>query len=286
MNTDYIFFLVIGLVILSILCNSKINEKMSNTTPSPDVINAVRQVYNADVQAIRNLSDVATRLQAGGLTVPGNLTTKDVEIDSTLKASGRLHITGGELLFILNKEGVMIGKEWGGNGNLNAQGKIKESGNDLVPRGVIVAWSGTTAPGGWAICDGQNGTPDLRGRFIRMFSENRNDTAWGSYYKDANFQGHHMGNKRNEAKSLIATNIKVGDMAGSDFYQMSIEDIPAHTHKFHLTEQNACFKDGGCDSRRTGHENGSYNRDTTATGSSWHHNNAPPFYALAFIMKL
>lgn len=35
-----------------------------------------------------------------------------------------------------------------------------------VPAGVIAMWSGTTAPQGWAICDGTNGTPDLRGRFI------------------------------------------------------------------------------------------------------------------------
>jgi hypothetical protein len=38
-----------------------------------------------------------------------------------------------------------------------------------IPAGVIVMWSGvvTAIPGGWAICDGTNGTPDLRGKFIR-----------------------------------------------------------------------------------------------------------------------
>lgn len=35
-----------------------------------------------------------------------------------------------------------------------------------VPRGVIVMWNGTTAPTGWALCDGQNGTPDLQDKFI------------------------------------------------------------------------------------------------------------------------
>lgn len=35
-----------------------------------------------------------------------------------------------------------------------------------VPAGVIVAYNGDTAPAGWAICNGQNGTPDLRDRFI------------------------------------------------------------------------------------------------------------------------
>ncbi|CAF3800092.1 unnamed protein product [Adineta steineri] len=38
----------------------------------------------------------------------------------------------------------------------------------LVPSGVILLWSGTiaTVPQDWAICDGTQGTPDLRDRFI------------------------------------------------------------------------------------------------------------------------
>ncbi|UCG71206.1 MAG: tail fiber protein, partial [Thermoplasmata archaeon] len=33
----------------------------------------------------------------------------------------------------------------------------------LVPSGTIVMWNGTVIPNGWALCDGTNGTPDLRG---------------------------------------------------------------------------------------------------------------------------
>lgn len=36
----------------------------------------------------------------------------------------------------------------------------------LLPTGTILAFNGDTAPAGWAICDGNNSTPDLRGRFI------------------------------------------------------------------------------------------------------------------------
>lgn len=38
-----------------------------------------------------------------------------------------------------------------------------------VPSGGIIMWSGTLAdiPGGWALCDGSNGTLDLRDQFVR-----------------------------------------------------------------------------------------------------------------------
>src|SRR5262245_14075787 len=39
---------------------------------------------------------------------------------------------------------------------------------NLLPSGVIVMWSGTiaTIPSGWFLCDGTNGTPDLRDKFV------------------------------------------------------------------------------------------------------------------------
>ncbi len=37
-----------------------------------------------------------------------------------------------------------------------------------IKSGMIVMWSGTIAsiPAGWTLCNGSNGTPDLRDRFI------------------------------------------------------------------------------------------------------------------------
>ena len=40
------------------------------------------------------------------------------------------------------------------------------SNSSLFVTGMIMMYTGSTAPSGWAICNGQNGTPDLRNRFI------------------------------------------------------------------------------------------------------------------------
>lgn len=38
----------------------------------------------------------------------------------------------------------------------------------IIPKRVILLWSGSiaTIPAGWALCNGSNGTPDLRNKFV------------------------------------------------------------------------------------------------------------------------
>lgn len=66
-------------------------------------------------------------LGLANLTVSGDSQFGDGKIaiknGSTIYAPGRMHVHGEELLYILNKSGVMIGKEWGGSGNLTVQGQ-------------------------------------------------------------------------------------------------------------------------------------------------------------------
>lgn len=38
--------------------------------------------------------------------------------------SGRMHIDGPELLYLLNQSGVVVSKSWGGNGNLTVEGNL------------------------------------------------------------------------------------------------------------------------------------------------------------------
>lgn len=61
-----------------------------------------------------------------------------------------------------------------------------------LPAGFIVIWSGAIVdiPDGWILCDGNNGTPDLRSRFVRGAggAQNPGDTG-GSFTHTHAFTG-------------------------------------------------------------------------------------------------
>ena len=79
----------------------------------------------------------------GGLHVHGHINTGGEVKCTTVRSSGdvhvgknriihgdnRLHVTTGEILYLLPKKGVTIGKEWGGTGDLNAQGNVNANGS-------------------------------------------------------------------------------------------------------------------------------------------------------------
>jgi len=53
------------------------------------------------------------------------------------------------------------------------------SAENGVPKGSIIMWSGSIAsiPSGWVLCDGTNGTPDLRDRFVVGAKQDDNGVA-------------------------------------------------------------------------------------------------------------
>ena len=119
-------------------------------------------------------------------------------------------------------------------------------------------WRGTVAPPTWALCDGQNGTPDLRGRFILGMG-----------------QGAGLLNRVLNAKGGVETVI------------LTEAQMPAHSHPF---ADNA---PAGVKSRgdHGGHVNVIQSwqhipSNTQVKGGNQPHENMPPFYVLAYIMKL
>lgn len=137
----------------------------------------------------------------------------------------------------------------------------------LIPSGVITMWSGAigSIPSGWALCNGANGTPDLRNRFV---------VGAGSTYA-------------------------IGATGGADTVTLTVAQMPAHAHtatdaghahsiqtKIGLGVQSG--KSTPCWVReRTVNTGLGYARITVqAAGGGAAHENRPPYYALAYIMKL
>lgn len=152
-----------------------------------------------------------------------------------------------------------------------------------VPRGGIVMWSGAidAIPDGWALCDGALGRPDLRGRFIVG--------AGGAYAPAA--------------------------VGGAETVALAEAELPAHTHAVNLNtnvvgDHQHAYNQGpswavapssGTVTRAylgsgttppvtqtAGAGNHSHNvsGDTAAKGGGQAHENRPPYFALAYIIRL
>ena len=145
-----------------------------------------------------------------------------------------------------------------------------------VPSGCILLWSGSTGsiPAGWYLCNGSNGTPDLRDRFIVG--------AGNSYAVNA------IGGS---ADAIVV----------SHTHTATVTD-PQHRHIEGFAGVNSLASFGVTTAPATGNIN-SQSGDTTinhpytstestgitvanaSTGVSGTNANLPPYYALAYIMK-
>jgi microcystin-dependent protein len=105
-------------------------------------------------------------LRSDGTNVADQLTyiTDSFQIGGTLVVDGASTFTGAATF------GSTV--TLNANPTLNLQAATKQYVDSAlasgIPAGVIAMWSGTiaTIPSGWALCNGSNGTPDLRERFI------------------------------------------------------------------------------------------------------------------------
>ena len=82
-----------------------------------------------NVQVAGALSVDTTLGVGGSINLGGDITFL---APKTIAGKARLHIGGEELLYLLNKAGVIIGKEWGGNGNLSVQGNLNVGGDFIL----------------------------------------------------------------------------------------------------------------------------------------------------------
>ena len=128
-----------------------------------------------------------------------------------------------------------------------------ESTSSSVPQGSIIPWYGSPGniPNGFALCDGKNGTPDLRDRFL---------VGAGNSYK-------------------------LGNTGGVNMVTLTIAQMPSHEHDVYSGGYGSNIYSISCDGSSYGGIL-DHKHLTQPTGGNQPHENRPPYYALYYIMKL
>ena len=189
-------------------------------------------------------------------TGTGNDNHLRINIDPTEKESVQIWNRG------------LMRHKFDGEGNANHTGELYVKDlfiNDInlkdwaFEKGMILMWNSEVAPSGWSLCNGSNGTPDLRDRFIVG--------AGGSY--------------------------TLGSTGGANTVRLQERHLPKHKHNYWDTTYSEAGgpKDTGV---REGSRKGldrdnnqfGYTGKTGSAGGSDAHENRPPYYAMTFIMKI
>jgi microcystin-dependent protein len=133
---------------------------------------------------------------------------------------------------------------------------------NLTPVGAVVLWfDAVNTPAGWAVCDGSNGTPDLRNKFIKgAGTEAAVNTSLGS-----------------RTKTLLASN-----MPAHNHY------IAPHAHYGHSVAASGDWKGGGNNSYPNatsvfGNSNSAGGGNTSSVGNGVAFNIEPLHYAAIYI---
>lgn len=212
--------------------------------------------------------------QAGSSTPLATYTDINATVANTnpivLNASGRLAnevwLSYGYFYKFVLKDS--IGTTLGTYDNIYGIVGVQTAVGATIPLGVITLWYGAigSVPTGWYLCDGTNGTPDLRDKFI---------VGAGSTYSVAAMGG--------AANAVVVTHTHTAT---------SIVTDPSHTHGGGYLRSDV----GGISGPTSGGTNyGSAIPSATtgvtvattnaSAGVSGTNANLPPYYALAYIMK-
>lgn len=176
----------------------------------------------------------------------------------------------------------------------NLSGPVTATQDQLnmpVPSGFIGMWSGSIAsiPSGWYLCDGTNGTPNLRDRFI---------VGAGNTYAVGNIGGA-ASVALTEAQIPGHTHTITASTGTAGNHTHSVYD-PGHAHTYTSVGGSGTIAGGfgigavaaassvsgtGIGIYAAGDHTHTISATAGSTGGGLGHENRPPYYALAYIMK-
>lgn len=231
-------------------------------------INGDGQIDTLDAELIANVAVGNITLEEAHHGVGKFFADSSFNIDydgnvgvGTTNPSERLHVVGNIR--------IVDGNE-GANRVLtsDANGVARWQAPPILPRGVIVMWSGSIddIPNGWALCDGNDGTPDLTSRFIRSVPNSSTDPgSTGGSTTHSHGAGSYSASSHTHSYSGTTSEYTADSCcAGSVDAWIRYTNIHSHTY-----------------SGTTSSSGGGAISGTSDDGSS-----LPPYYELAFIMKL
>lgn len=161
-------------------------EVMYATGITGDTLTVTRAQEGTTALAFASGSRVEMRVTNGMLSAllqknGGDTLTGTTTLNGVLALGGSGSIQGGEFTGALRGAPGLTGNQIlvpSGGGGATAGGSLiltasnlagnLPSGTDLCHTNLICLWNGisSSVPTGWHICDGTNGTPDLRDRFV------------------------------------------------------------------------------------------------------------------------
>ncbi|WP_271782990.1 hypothetical protein [Aquimarina algiphila] len=291
----------------SINLNPRVNSDAPNSNQPGFNIKDITGQSRLFIKSGEGNVGVGTIEPTAKLTIEGKDTTPLISITDTTN-------TPTTIFKVSKKEGVAV------KGTLQVEGDLKASNisdNDeldntatshdklptqkavktyvdtRLPKGLISMWSGQDIPKGWVLCDGTNNTPDLSGRFIVGMEKNNPEYQIG---------------KKGGANEVTLTQAQMPSHTHLDNGHTHGVNDPGHNHNHgnfnglvRFTNKDttdtmdnntgsgrefALNNFGTIQSNKTGVSIKTAKANLQSTGGNKAHENRPPYFVLAYIMKL
>lgn len=207
---------------------------------------------------------LATYTDINGTTANAN----PIVLDSSGRLPSEVWLTYGYYYKFVVK--TSTGTTLGTYDNIYGIVGVQTAVGTTIPAGMISLWSGSigSVPTGWYLCDGSNGTPDLRNRFV---------VGAGSTYS--------VGATGGSTDAIVVSHTHTATTTSTD---------SGHTHVMTNNSRSMSASGSGVDVITGGGAtlttlSGTANITSTTTvasaGVSGTNANLPPYYALAYVMK-